>query len=87
MSGSFKATLQQFYTGTGQHAVWFRYGLIAFDAVTIAFFILTAPLVHGPVLTCLGFGVGLIILAGFCAGSGSPRTGPICCARSTRLPT
>ena len=48
-------------------SVRFRYALILFDAVTIAFFVGTAHLKHGPVLTVASMMIGLIILLDFSA--------------------
>lgn len=49
------------YEGRQRQAVRFRYALILFDAVTIMFFIATAHLPHGPVLTLLSQAAGVVI--------------------------
>lgn len=67
MTTELRATVKRLYTGTGRQAVWFRYGLIAFDAASILFFLLTASVEHGPVLTTISFATGLVILLDFLA--------------------
>lgn len=58
-----KKTLNNLYTGSSQRATNFRYGLIAFDLTTIAFFIVTAPAFPTPFILTVDFIIGLIILA------------------------
>lgn len=67
MRGKYKSLVRQYYTGSDIHAVRFRYALIAFDATTIVFFLLTAPLQHGVWLSGFSFVLGLAILADFAA--------------------
>lgn len=67
MASAFKSKVNQLYTGRQRYAVNFRYGLILFDATTIMFFIGVAPVPHGPWLTGISVGVGLVILADFLA--------------------
>lgn len=55
-------TVRLLYTGQSQRARRFRYGLIVFDAVTIAYFIATAALPATPAMTALNIGLGLLIL-------------------------
>lgn len=55
-------TVRLLYTGQSQRARQFRYGLIVFDAVTIAYFIATAALPATPTMTALNIGLGLLIL-------------------------
>jgi len=62
-----KQTLNHLYTGSSQRATNFRYGLIAFDLMTIAFFIVTAPDFPTPFILTVDFIIGLIILADFLA--------------------
>jgi voltage-gated potassium channel len=62
-----KQTLNHLYTGSSQRATNFRYGLIAFDLTTIAFFIVTAPDFPTPFILTVDFIIGLIILADFLA--------------------
>lgn len=50
------------YTGQSRHARRFRYGLIVFDALTIAYFIATAAVPATPVTTLLNTALGLVIL-------------------------
>ncbi len=62
-----KRTLKYLYIGHDPVSVWFRYGLILFDLVTIVFFVATAHVPHGPGLTILSMVIGLLILADFSA--------------------
>ena len=50
------------YTGRSQGARRFRYGLVVFDALTIAYFIATAALPSTPALIVLNTLLGVIIL-------------------------
>jgi len=60
-------TVRLLYTGQSQRARRFRYGLIAFDALTIVYFIATTSLPASPVTTGLNTGLGLLILLDFSA--------------------
>ncbi|WP_171210602.1 MULTISPECIES: ion channel [unclassified Ruegeria] len=62
-----KQTLKYLYIGRDPISVWFRYGLILFDLVTIVFFVATAHVPHGPGLTVLSMFIGLLILCDFSA--------------------
>ncbi|WP_171122911.1 MULTISPECIES: ion channel [unclassified Ruegeria] len=62
-----KQTLKYLYIGRDPISVWFRYGLILFDLVTIVFFVATAHVPHGPGLTVLSMSIGLLILCDFSA--------------------
>ena len=62
-----KDTLRDLYTGSSQRATNFRYGLIAFDLMTIVFFLVTAPDFPTPFMLTVDFILGLIILADFLA--------------------
>lgn len=55
------------YTGRSQRAQHFRYGLIAFDLLSILYFILTAALDPTPLLHVVNTVLGLLILADFSA--------------------
>ena len=55
------------YTGSSQRATRFRYGLIAFDLASIAFFVITAPDFPTPYILIVDFVIGLVILADFLA--------------------
>jgi voltage-gated potassium channel len=57
-----RRTIRLLYTGQSMRALRFRYGLIAFDALTIVYFIATAAMPTTPVLTVLNTGLGLLIL-------------------------
>ncbi len=58
-----KQTVRLLYTGSSGAAKRFRYGLIAFDLFTIAFFIVTAPDHPTPFILAADFVIGLVILA------------------------
>lgn len=62
-----KQALNHLYTGSSQRATNFRYGLIAFDLATIAFFIVTAPDFPTPFILTVDFIIGTFILADFLA--------------------
>lgn len=62
-ASSLKQALNHLYTGSSQRATNFRYGLIAFDLLTIAFFIVTAPDHPTPFILTADFIIGIIILA------------------------
>ena len=62
-----KQTVNDLYTGRRQRATNFRYGLIAFDLASIAFFVATAPEFPTPLILTVDFILGLIILADFLA--------------------
>jgi len=50
------------YRGRSKRAQQFRYGLIAFDAITIIYFILTAAVTQTPLLHAINVILGLLIL-------------------------
>jgi voltage-gated potassium channel len=62
-----KKTLRYLYIGHDPVSVWFRYCLILFDAGTIVFFIATAHVPHGPVISVASMIVGVLILLDFSA--------------------
>ncbi|MPZ11556.1 MAG: ion transporter [Kiloniellaceae bacterium] len=62
-----KRTINNLYTGRSQRATNFRYGLIAFDLASIAFFVATAPAFPTPFILAADFVIGLFILADFLA--------------------
>ncbi|MEO3427666.1 ion channel [Pelagibius sp. CAU 1746] len=62
-----KQSIRQLYTGSSKVATRFRYGLIAFDLATIAFFVATAPDFPTPFILAADFVIGLVILADFLA--------------------
>ena len=64
---SLHRSLRLLYTGRSKAAARFRYGLIGFDAVTIFFFIVTAPIKPTPGLIAINSVVGILILADFAA--------------------
>lgn len=55
------------YTGRSHKAQLFRYCLIAFDAVTIIYFIATAAIQQTPLMNIINTLIGLLILADFAA--------------------
>jgi voltage-gated potassium channel len=55
-------TIRLLYTGRSQGARRFRYGLVVFDALTIAYFIATAALPVTPVMMMVNTGLGVLIL-------------------------
>lgn len=58
---SLHRTLRLLYTGRGQRAQMFRYGLVTFDALTIAYFIVTAALPATPVTVAVNIALGALI--------------------------
>lgn len=63
MIDDFHRSIRLLYRGRSRRARRFRYALIAFDAVTIVYFILTAAVTQTPVLNAVNVGLGLFILA------------------------
>ena len=59
--------LHDLYEGESIRADQFRYGLLVFDLVTIAFIVVTSFLPRGLVVEVLDVGFGLVILADFLA--------------------
>ena len=64
---SLRARLQDLYEGDGARAHAFRYAILAFDLVTIAFVIVTSFFVHTPLIEALDAVIGVLILAEFVA--------------------
>lgn len=62
-----KQAVDNLYTGSSQRATNFRYGLIVFDLMTIAFFVATAPAFPTPLILTVDFILGLFILTDFLA--------------------
>ncbi|NJL72983.1 MAG: ion transporter [Candidatus Competibacteraceae bacterium] len=58
---SLHRTLRLLYTGRSQRAQMFRYGLVTFDALTIAYFIVTAALPATPVTVAVNIALGALI--------------------------
>jgi voltage-gated potassium channel len=63
----FKRLIDDLYTGRGDRATAFRYGLIGFDFITIVFFIATAPLDPTPGIFVADIVIGCLILADLAA--------------------
>ncbi len=62
-----KKTVELLYNGRSRNAALFRYALIGFDLLTIAFFITTAPLTPTPGILAADVAIGSVILADFLA--------------------
>lgn len=62
-----KRSVRALYVGTGPVSANFRYALIIFDFTTIIFFVSTAHMKPGGLLTLASFAVGFLILLDFCA--------------------
>lgn len=60
-------TIRLLYTGRSERAEWFRYGLVAFDTLTILYFIVSISWEQTALLTALDTGLGLLILADLAA--------------------
>jgi voltage-gated potassium channel len=60
-------TVRLLYNGQSQRARRFRYGLIAFDALTIVYFIATAALPSTLVMAALNIALGFLILCDLAA--------------------
>lgn len=58
-----KTSLNRLYTGGDRTARLFRYGLMSFDMVTIAFFIITTPMAPLPAIYIADAVLGLLILS------------------------
>lgn len=55
-------TVRLLYTGSSERARQFRYGLIAFDAISIVYFVIIAALPEDPVYTAINFVLGIAIV-------------------------
>lgn len=60
-------TLRHYYDGNSTEAVRFRYGLLAFDLVTILFIVTTSFIPRNSLLEWADFFFGVVILVDFCA--------------------
>ncbi len=65
--GTLKRALRYLYVGRGRVAKRFRYGLIAFDAVSILFFVVTAAFPPSPTTRALSYAAGVVIVLDFSA--------------------
>lgn len=63
----FQRIVRLLYTGNGQRAIRFRYGLITFDALSIVYFIATSALPATPVISTINISLGVLILIDNCA--------------------
>jgi len=57
--------LRLLYSGRSDRARRFRYGLIIFDTVSIAFFLVAAALPQSPLTLAISWAIGAVILADF----------------------
>jgi voltage-gated potassium channel len=67
MTPSRRDQLRELYHGDTTRGHRFRYGLLAFDGVTILFVIATSFTAHGRVTEIIDVGFGLVLLADFAA--------------------
>lgn len=67
MSGRFSKTLNELYEGDTDRAHRFRYGILAFDLITICFVIVTSFIVHTPLIEAADAVFGVLILLDFSA--------------------
>ncbi len=59
--------LRKLYKGSSERARRFRYGLVAFDLVTILFVVVTTFVPRAPLVVALDLALGVLILADFLA--------------------
>jgi voltage-gated potassium channel len=59
--------LRELYEGESRRAVWFRYGLLLFDLLTIIFLVLTSFAAASPFLESIDAAIGLMVLGEFVA--------------------
>lgn len=62
----FQAFIRDLYFGNGHAARLFRYGLVAFDFATVAFFFVTTVYQDAPWRLAVDFALGVLILIEFC---------------------
>ncbi|MGE4326938.1 MAG: ion transporter, partial [Pseudodonghicola sp.] len=67
MPDRLKNRLDQLYNGGARASVRFRYGLILFDAISILYFIVTAPFIATPAVHVVNSVFGALILLDFLA--------------------
>lgn len=67
MTKTLKSKVDLLYTGRSRRAVRFRYALIIFDALTITYFIATAPFAGNQVVTLIDHLIAVPILLDFLA--------------------
>jgi voltage-gated potassium channel len=65
LEGRLKRAAREIYRGDSRAATRYRYALLAFDFVTIAFFIVTAPMELTPAILAADLAIGAIILLDF----------------------
>ncbi|MDX1711040.1 MAG: potassium channel family protein [Rhodovibrionaceae bacterium] len=71
-----KAELRKLYQGRSKRAVRFRYGLIAFDIVTITFFVVSSVLETTTALLIVDFSIAAVLIADFAARLWIARSRP-----------
>jgi voltage-gated potassium channel len=57
--------VRQLYTGSSRRAVYFRYGLLAFDLITVAFVVVSSFFLDSPLVAVLDVLFGMAILVEF----------------------
>ena len=67
MLTNYMALLRELYEGDSRCAVWFRYGLLLFDFLTIIFLVVTSFVEGSPFLETIDAAIGLIVLGEFLA--------------------
>ena len=67
MDRGMTSTLRELYDGGSARAHRFRYGLLCFDLLTIAYVVATSFTAHGPLVEAADVVFGIVILADFCA--------------------
>jgi voltage-gated potassium channel len=60
---SLRARLREFYDGSSKAADRFRYGLLAFDLLTVTWLVASSFLPRGPHTTTIDIAIGLVFLA------------------------
>ena len=63
----FRDRLNHLYSGTTKTSVYFRFGLIAFDVVTISFFVVTSMVELSPWIITLDLMIAFVLSLDFCS--------------------
>lgn len=66
-AGELRTTLQRLYHGRSRQAVRFRFALLAFDLLTIAFFVIASMLPDSLWILVCDYGIAFVLLADFVA--------------------
>lgn len=67
MAQRWMSTLRELYEGESARAYRFRYSLLCFDLATILYVVAASFTAHGGFVPVIDLGIGLFILADFCA--------------------